>query len=122
MHTDLPHESGTFWSRLRDAARFWEPWRAAYNLALGAVVLAWLLATWPHFRPALTLPSLLLLLVLAVLANVCYCAAYPAELLLRISPGRVAWRRFRWRLWLGGTLLAILLACYWIADEMYPAV
>jgi hypothetical protein len=121
MATDYNQTSGTFWSRLREAARFWEPWRVAYNLVLAAVVLAWLIATWPHFRPALTRQSLLLLLVLAALANVCYCAAYPVELLLRISPGRVPGRRLRWRLWLGGTVLAILLACYWIADEIYPA-
>jgi hypothetical protein len=30
------------------------------------------------------------------------------------------WRRLRWALWLAGMLLAILLANYWISDEIYP--
>jgi hypothetical protein len=59
---------------LDDALRYWEPRRILYNLVLVAVVLAWLILTWPHFRPALTLQALLLMFVLAVLANVCYCA------------------------------------------------
>jgi len=31
-----------------------------------------------------------------------------------------AWKRYRWILWLVGTLFALLLANYWIADEIYP--
>ena len=58
---------------LDEALRYWEPRRLAYNLLLTAVVLAWLVLTWPHFRAALTPQALLLLIVLAVLANVCYC-------------------------------------------------
>ena len=30
--------------------------------------------------------------------------------------------RWRWALWLGGALFAVLLANYWIADEIYPYV
>jgi hypothetical protein len=30
------------------------------------------------------------------------------------------WRRRRWILWLIGTLFAIVLASYWIVDEIYP--
>jgi len=41
--------------------------------------------TWPHFRPALTRPALPLLFALAVLANVCYCAAYLVDLPLQVS-------------------------------------
>jgi hypothetical protein len=122
MNTKLSGPPETFGGRLRDAARYWEPRRIAYNLVLAAVVVAWLILTWPHFRPALTLQSLLLLLVLAAMANICYSAAYVADMLLQFSPLRRLWQRRRWGLWLAGTLFGVLLACYWIEDEIYPFV
>lgn len=107
---------------LDDALRYWEPRRITYNLLLGAIVLAWLILTWPHFRTALTLQALLLMFVLAVLANVCYCAAYLVDIPLQGSSFRRLWRRWRWGLWVVGMLLAAILANYWIADEIYPYV
>jgi len=106
----------------KDAARYWELRRIPYNLVLAAVVAGWLALTWPHFRPAVVPHSFLLLLVLAALANLCYCAAYLADVPMQISGVRVVWRRWRWNLWLAGMLLAVLLANYWIADEIYPFV
>jgi hypothetical protein len=122
MNTKLSEPPKIFRARLKDAARYWEPRRIAYNLVLTAVIFTWLILTWPHFRPALTLQSLLPLLVLAAMANVCYSTAYLADVLLQISPFRDLWQCRRWSLWLVGTLLAVLLACYWIADEIYPSV
>jgi len=87
-----------------------------------AVVVGWLALTWPHFREAFTLQSLLSLFVLAVLANVCYCAAYLADVPMQYSSFRAVWQRRRWVLWLAGTLFATALANYWIADEIYPYV
>jgi hypothetical protein len=107
---------------LADAVRFWEPRRWAYNGILAAVALVWLAATWPHFRPALTLPSLLIFAVLALLANVCYCAAYLVDLPMQRSSLSSVWRKRRWGLWLMGTLFAMVLANYWIVDEIYPFV
>ncbi|MFI5056751.1 MAG: hypothetical protein ACHQLQ_01070 [Candidatus Acidiferrales bacterium] len=114
--------SGPFRGLFADAIRFWEPRRLAYNFVLTAVVVVWLVATWPHFRPAFTLTSLLLLAVLALLANVLYCAAYLVDIPMQRSSLGAVWRRRRWGLWLMGTLLAIVLANYWIADEIYPFV
>ena len=105
-----------------EAVRYWEPRRVVYNVALAGVVVAWLVATWPHFRPALNLQSLLLLIILGLIANVCYCAAYLVDLPLQSSAMSTMWKRWRGGLWLLGTLLAILLANYWIADEIYPFV
>ena len=106
---------------LDDALRYWEPRRIAYNLVLTCVCLGWLGFTWPHFRAAL-LPAFLPLFVLAVLANVCYCAAYVVDIPMQYSSFRTPWRRWRWGLWLAGMLFAATLASYWIADEIYPAV
>jgi hypothetical protein len=114
--------SGPFRGLLADAMRFWERRRPAYNSVLAAVVVVWLVATWPHFRAALTLHSLLLLAILALLANVCYCVAYLVDIPMQRSSLSAVWRRRRWGLWLVGTLFAILLANYWIADEIYPFV
>ena len=104
-----------------NALCYWELRRIPYNLVLTAVVLAWVVMTWPHFRPALNLSSLLLLFVLAVFANVCYCAAYLVDLPLQYSSFRERWLRWRAALWVAGMLFATILANYWIADEIYPA-
>ena len=114
--------SGWFRDSLADAIRFWEPRRLAYNLVLTAVVVTWVTTTWPHFRPAMTSSSLLLLFVLALLANACYCAAYFVDIPLQRSSLSPVWKRRRWGLWLMGTLFALVLANYWIVDEIYPFV
>jgi hypothetical protein len=114
--------SGSFGSIFANAVRFWEPRRILYNLALTAVVLNWLVSTWPHFRPVFNLHSLLLLAILAALANVCYCAAYFVDVPMQYSAPSSVWMNGRWGLWLVGTLLAVMLANYWIADEIYPYV
>jgi hypothetical protein len=122
---NTPQLSGvpdTFRAIVHDAIRYWEPRRITYNLVLAAVVVAWLVLTWPHFRPAFTLQSLLGLLALAAIANACYCTAYFADITMQRSSFRGIWQRRRWGLWLAGTLVAVVLACYWIADEIYPYV
>ncbi|HXN99085.1 MAG TPA: hypothetical protein VN881_08430 [Candidatus Acidoferrales bacterium] len=103
-----------------EAVRFWERGRLIYNFVLTGVVVFWVLATWPHFRPAMTLHSLLLFAILGLLANVCYCAAYLVDIPLRSLS--LSSERQRRGLWAIGTLLAFVLANYWIADEIYPFV
>ena len=105
-----------------EAIRFWEPRRIAYNLVLMAVTAGWFLLYWSHFRAGFNLQLLLALLILAAAANVCYCAAYLVDIPLQYSSFRAVWRRRRWWLWLAGVLLGVLLASYWINDEIYPGV
>jgi hypothetical protein len=107
---------------LTDAIRYWEPRRIAYNVILTLVVLAWITVSWPHFRPIVKFEGLVLMAVLAVWANICYCAAYLADVPMQFSFFRQRWLRWRWGLWTGGMLFAILLANYWIADEIFPYV
>ncbi len=112
----------TFRVRISNAIRFWEPRRVIYNLVLSTVVVAWLVLTWPHFRPVLTLQSLLQLLVLAAIANVFYCTAYFADIALQGLFPQGKWQILRWGLWSAGMLFAVVFTCYWIADEIYPYV
>jgi len=102
--------------------RFWEHRRLFYNLLLLAVVVSWVVASWPHFRPAFALSTFLTMSVLALLANLCYSLVYLLEWPLSYSPFRAHWVRWRWVVWILGTALAIVLANYWIADEIYPFV
>ncbi|GAC1634080.1 MAG: hypothetical protein NVS9B14_09700 [Candidatus Acidiferrum sp.] len=114
--------NGSLRELLSASAHFWEPRRIFYNLILVAVCMVWLVASWPHFRPALHWANLLPLAVLALFANLCYSAVYLVDIPLLESKLRTAWLSRRWILWLIGTLFAILLANYWIADEIYPDV
>lgn len=118
----MASEGPSRWKGLVGAARFWEPRRLLYNLLLFGVCVIWVVRSWPHFRPAMTLESLGIMTVLALLANVCYCAAYLAEVLIQNATSSAAWNRQRWAIWVVGTLLAILFENYWIADEIYPFV
>ncbi len=103
------------------AVMFWERGRIACNAVLVVIVMLWVALTWPHFRPSLTLGSLEAMIVLGLMANLCYCAAYAAEPFLRALESQKHRLRFRLVLWVVGMLFAILLENYWIADEIYPA-
>lgn len=101
--------------------RYWELRRIWYNLALTLLCAWWVAHTWPHFEPAMTLWNLGRMVILAGLANVCYSTAYLAEMAVLASLDEAARRRWRGVLFVGGTLFALLIATYWIADEIYPA-
>jgi hypothetical protein len=107
---------------LAEAAGFWEPRRILYNLVLTAVLVVWLVASWPHFRPAFTLSSLGAMVVLALLANACYSAAYLVDVPLQRSLFAIRWKSRLAALWWTGMLFALWLADDWIADEIYPYV
>lgn len=126
MDTALPTQSqspsGPLRGFLADAIRFWEPRRLVYNLILAIVVVVWIAASWPHFRPMFAPHGLLLLVILALLANACYCTAYILDIPMQSLFVGDSLRYWRWCLWVIGTLLAVVLANYWIVDEIYPFV
>lgn len=105
-----------------DSIRYWELRRIPYNLALTLLCVWWVVHTWPHFQPALTWFNLGRMIILAVIANVCYSSAYLVDFAMQGSDFAPAWRRWRWALWVAGTLFALLVATYWIGDEIYPDV
>jgi hypothetical protein len=104
----------------RAAIRFWEPRRLWYNAVLFAIVMLWVVLTWPHFRAALNWLDFGRMCVLALLANVCYCAAYVAEFFMQGAIPLTYWRRVRYAIWILGMVIAVVLSNYWIADEIYP--
>ena len=108
----------TIWDVLTDALRYWEPRRIAYNAVLVLVFLGSIIQAWPHSRPVVSLQGLLFLFVLAVLANVCYTAAYVVDVPVQLSGFRDQWKRWRWLLWVVGTLFAAVLTLYWMMDEV----
>ena len=97
-----------------NALRYWESRRLLYNAVLTTVAAGWVPLIWPHFRsvrlmdipPGDTHPVLMILIILAALANVCYCAAYLVDIPLQLT--FATWHKHRWGLLFTGTLFAIL--------------
>ncbi|TMQ71483.1 MAG: hypothetical protein E6K81_09935 [Candidatus Eisenbacteria bacterium] len=101
---------GRFGELAADALRYWEPRRLIYNAVLLAVVGAHFIAGWPASRVFLARDPLLLFFLLAVLANIAYCAAYGVDLFVQFSGLRQIWDRRRWVLLVVGTAFAAVIA------------
>jgi hypothetical protein len=95
---------------LSDALRYWEPRRILYNGALAIVVTAVYFIHLPASRGDLTFGALQGLFVLAVLANVAYCAAYLVDIGVQLSAFRALWLRTRWLLLVIGISFGAVLA------------
>jgi hypothetical protein len=92
-----------------NALRYWEPRRLVYNVVLASVVAAHVVLAWPGSREKLTFDVLLLMVLLAVLANVAYCAVYVADLFVQFSGLDAAWRRGRVAVLVVGTTFAAII-------------
>jgi hypothetical protein len=81
--------------RLREAVSdtlgYGEPRRVVYNLVLVLIVF-----------------------VLAVLANVCYCAAYLADVFVQVSGFREAWQKWRFILFVIGLAFAAVITPWFV--------
>ena len=112
MHTDA---SPRFREIASDALRYWELRRPLYNLALIVVVALHFFAGWPASRAFVGWNTLFILIFLAVLANVCYCAVYVADLFVQFSGLREEWVQWRWALLLVGTIFAAVITHFFCA-------
>lgn len=92
-----------------DAIRFWEPRRVAYNLVLTAIVMIYFLVNFPLSKAVLSVDFCLGLFLLAVIANVAYCAAYLVDIFAQASGFRELWQRYRWILFAIGTTCAAII-------------
>ena len=101
-----------------DAIRYWERARIVYNGCLAVIVVAYFLVNLPASRARLDVNLAQTLFVLAVLANVAFCAAYPVDIFAQMSGVRAAWLRYRWVLLSIGVLFAAIVARF-IAIGMF---
>lgn len=95
---------------LTDAVRYWEIRRLVYNAVLAVVVTAAYVSLPEGKREAVSFGSVAGLVILAVIANLLYCAAYVPDLALQFTAFRDRWRKLRILLFVFGTLFASLLA------------
>ena len=89
-----------------NALRYWEPRRLIYNAVLAIVVVAHVIAARPESRAQLTFDSLLGAFILAVLANIAYCAVYVPDIFVQFSGLDAPWSRGRIVLLIVGTAFA----------------
>ena len=76
---------GRVGSYIADALRYWEPRRLLYNGVLLVVVCGHFAFAWPGSKQKASLDLVLGLFILAVLANLAYCAAYVGDLFFQAS-------------------------------------
>jgi len=100
---------------LTDAIRYWELRRIAYNAILVAVVAVVFVLQWPESRGSLSADVAQTLFLLAVLANVAYCAAYVVDVVAQYSGFVATWKRYRWVLFAVGVVFASIIARFFAA-------
>jgi len=104
-----------------DAIKFWERWRIAYNLVLTAVVATYFVLGYPSSRTMLSVDFCLGLFLLAVIANIAYCAAYVVDVFAQASGFREVWQRSRWILFAIGTTFAAIITRFIAMGMFHPA-
>jgi hypothetical protein len=101
-----------------DAIRFWELRRIIYNFVLAAVVIVYFVVGYPKSESMLSFDMALGIFLLAVVANVAYCAAYLADIFVQVSGFREIWLRSRWVVFVLGTTFAAVITRF-IAMGMF---
>jgi hypothetical protein len=105
---------------LTDSIRYWEPRRIVYNLVLGAITATCFVIGLPASKQVLSTNSLLFIFLLAVLANVAYCAAYLADVFAQLSGYRELWRIYHWILFVIGLAFAGVITRFWALAMFSP--
>lgn len=107
-----------FRAALTDAIGYWERRRVVYNMVLVVVTGAVFLSRQPQSAHAISFGLAEELFVLAVLANIAYCAAYPVDLIVQSSGYRANWLRVRWVLLALGLVFAAVITQF-VAAGMF---
>jgi hypothetical protein len=115
MNTQTLRESVT------DAIHYWEPRRLGYNFVLATVVLACFWIADPASKSILSVDLALVVFLMAVLANVAYCAVYVVDVFTQASGYRDLWRRYRWTLFAIGTAFAGVLTRFFALGMFSPS-
>jgi len=119
--TDVP---ASFGARVREAVSealgYWEPRRIVYNAVLALIVLAYFAINWPYSRTVVSFDRVLVVFVLAVLANICYCAAYLGDVFVQTSGFRESWLKWRWVLLVIGIAFAAIITRWFAIGFFTP--
>jgi hypothetical protein len=102
MDTSLFRES------LTNAISYWEKMRLVYNGVLIAVVGACFALNFTTAKANFDMNNFLIFILLGVLANVLYCAAYIVDVVVQMSGFRERWARYRWVLFSVGMVFAAI--------------
>lgn len=113
-------DAQTLRQAVTDAITYWEPRRILYNAMLAIILLAYFAIYYPASRSALTVEYALLVFVLAVLANVAYCAAYVPDIFAQASGYQSLWRRCRWLVFAVGLLFAAAITRFFALALFHP--
>jgi hypothetical protein len=106
---------------LSNAIGYWERGRLVYNAVLLLIVVFYFFSGWPASKTSLTLDLSLTVFLLAVLANVAYCAAYVVDVFAQLSSLRGMWLRFRWVLFLVGLAFAAVITRFFSLGFFHAA-
>lgn len=107
-----------FRESLTNAIRYWEKMRLVYNAVLILVVAACFVVNYSTAKAEFTVKAqytvhlVLFMILLAVLANVLYCTAYPVDVVVQMSGYRERWVRYRWILFSIGMIAASILTYF----------
>jgi hypothetical protein len=102
------------------AIRYWEPRRLIYNAVLAAIILIYFGLNYPASKSILSVNFVLSVFLLAVLANVAYCAAYPVDVFVSASNYREEWRKYRWIVFIIGLSFAAIITRFFALGMFQP--
>ncbi|MEO6054833.1 MAG: hypothetical protein ABIP97_12550 [Chthoniobacterales bacterium] len=101
-----------------NAIRYWEPRRIIYNLVLALIVIGYFLAGLPDSMQRISVNGVLVVFILAVISNACYCAIYIPDIFAQISQFQALWQKIRWiPFWVGVVFASIITR--WISMGMF---
>jgi hypothetical protein len=103
-------------SALSDAVRFWEKKRIIYNIGLLLIVVGYFIHYMLQSAAVISFDSVLMLFILAVLANVVYSSAYIVDVFLQLTEFAAVWRKRRWILFIIGFIFAAIITRFIAMD------
>lgn len=99
-----------------DAIKYWEKKRILYNIGLAVIVLIYFIAGLPGSINVIDFNWALILIVLALIANVLYCFAYFVDVYVQFSEYAEIWKKYRWILFVIGFCLAAIITRFMVMD------
>ena len=119
-----PDNAASLGARIREAVSeaigYWEPRRLVYNAVLALIILAYFVVNWPYSRSVVSFEGVLFVFVLAVLANICYCAVYLGDVFVQVSGFRELWLKWRWVILVVGIAFAAVITRWFAIGFFSP--